>query len=47
MKITIDARTTGEKDSAMMDQIRDAGPALISLAILMTMIYMVGGGGRK
>jgi len=44
---TIDARTTGEKDSAMMDQIRDAGPALISLAILMTMIYMVGGGGRK
>jgi hypothetical protein len=39
---TIDSRSTGEKDTAMMEQIRDAGPGLVDLAILVTMISLIG-----
>jgi len=44
---TIDTRTANEKDQDMMDQIREAGPFLISLCILSTVIFLVGGMGKK
>lgn len=45
---TLDMRTASEKDNDIMDLIRNNGESLVSLAILMTMIFLVGGiGGRK
>ena len=45
---TLDMRTSSEKDNDIMDLIRNNGESLVSLAILMTMIFLVGGiGGRK
>lgn len=41
--VTLDARTSREKDMAMMDKIRNFGPALIDICLLMTVIYLVGG----
>jgi len=38
---TLDQRTTTEKDQDMMEQIRDAGPMLISLAIIATLFGLV------
>ena len=39
---TLDSRTTSEKDIAMMDKIRDAGPDLIDLAIVATIFGLIG-----
>ena len=44
---TIDSRTDSEKDSDMMNQVRDAGPILISLAILATLFGLVKLIGKK
>lgn len=38
---TLDTRSTAQKDASMMDQVRDAGPGLISLAILATMFGLI------
>ena len=38
---TIDSRSTSEKDASMMNQVRDAGPILISLAILATIMGLL------
>lgn len=38
---TLDTRSTTEKDTAMMNQVRDAGPILISLAILATIMGLL------
>jgi hypothetical protein len=40
--VTLDPRTSGEKDVAMMDLIRTSGPDLISLAIVATMMGLLG-----
>jgi hypothetical protein len=40
--VTFDARSINQKDEDMMGQIRDAGPDLISLAIAVTMISLLG-----
>lgn len=39
--VTIDSRTSNEKDQALMDKIRNAGPDLIDLAIAATIIGLV------
>lgn len=39
--VTLDMRSWAEKDAAMMEQIRDAGPGLIGLAILATMLGLM------
>lgn len=39
---TLDGRSANEKDQAMMDKIRNAGPDLIDLAILVTFMSLVG-----
>ena len=40
--ITVDSRSASEKDNAMMDKVRDAGPTLIDLAIAATIIGLLG-----
>jgi hypothetical protein len=40
--ITVDSRTASEKDQAMMDKVRDAGPTLIDLAVAATIIGLLG-----
>ena len=44
---TLDSRTTNEKDAAMMNQVRDAGPSLIGLAIIATIVGLVKLMGKK
>jgi len=46
---TLDSRTTSEKDVSMMEQVRNAGPDLINLAILATIFGLIGliGGSMK
>ncbi len=39
---TPDTRTNAEKDQDMMNQIRDSAPGLIAVAIIMTLLYLVG-----
>jgi hypothetical protein len=39
--VTVDPRTTNQKDADMMDQIRDAGPGLIGLAIVATIFGLI------
>lgn len=39
---TMDSRSTTEKDTDMMNMIRDSGPQLIQLAIIVTMISLLG-----
>lgn len=39
--ITVDSRSASEKDVAMMDKIRDAGPDLIDLAIVATILGLL------
>jgi mannose/fructose/N-acetylgalactosamine-specific phosphotransferase system component IID len=39
---TMDSRSTTEKDTDMMNMVRDAGPQLIQLAIVVTMISLLG-----
>lgn len=41
-QITVDPRSSTEKDQDMMNMIRDAGPNLIQLAIVVTMISLLG-----
>jgi hypothetical protein len=41
-QITVDPRTSTEKDQDMMNMVRDAGPNLIQLAIVVTMISLLG-----
>ena len=38
---TLDPRSTSEKDAAMMNQVREAGPMLIGLAIIATMVGLM------
>lgn len=40
--VTLDTRTNAQKDLDMMNQIREYAPMLITLAMLMTMMYLVG-----
>lgn len=44
---TADTRTSGQKDQAMMDLIRNNAENIIQIALLMTIIYLVSGAGRK
>ncbi len=39
---TIDARTDLQKDQAMMDQVREFAPTLISFACIFTLLYIAG-----
>lgn len=41
-QITVDPRSSTEKDQDMMNLVRDAGPNLIQLAIVVTMISLLG-----
>lgn len=41
-QITVDPRSSTEKDQDMMNMVRDAGPNLIQLAIVVTMISLLG-----
>jgi len=41
--VTVDSRSSREKDMAMMDKIRNFAPSLIDICLLMTVIYLVGG----
>jgi len=45
--VTVDPRSTSQKDTDMMNQVRDAGPLLISLAILATMFGLIKLMGKK
>ena len=44
---TIDPRTDSEKDTDMMNQVRDAGPMLIGLALIVTFVGLIKLMGKK